>query len=528
MFSSNRPICLQEGTALVFSLLILLIMTIIGVAALSNTQMQERMSGNVNVQSIAFEAASAGISEALDYGMAEWDARGCDRVDGAWDPPGTYNDPATLDLATGLAAAEQNLTIQYRLKADCLEDPGFDDASDPLFRPPVQMYVTSQGIVSANGDELATREIEVRIDDFRADSLSALRIEGDATLVFDPANSRNFIVDGSGGAAVSSSSLANATTIVEEIDDVDRLGNYKGGVARTDYDTPFNSASQLARFALEIRAFLQSKEERRANPLSTAPNAADCNAVTFTEEEEAAFAEFIDVFGEPYTPELRFIDGDFNINGGTDFDGLTYVTGNLTMSGNPSGSGLIIVEGTVQWAGTAEFQGFVLALGGEFVIQGAGRGETVGMIYVADIALPNLTEGGVYEDLTDAWAGEEWLWVLGEFDGWRDPADLSDFADGALIDTDHPLPDGFGDTLVDVSGGGNHTVTYSCAMIDGFRRVLSECGIEDHTRIDDLENVGLAEPWADLGCGIPGRGGSIQAIRSWRENLGWRELLDAS
>ncbi|MDT8410080.1 MAG: PilX N-terminal domain-containing pilus assembly protein [Wenzhouxiangellaceae bacterium] len=500
----------QQGTALVFSILILLIMTIVGVAALSNTQMQERMAGNVNVQSLAFEAASAGVAEALAYGMTRWDARGCNRAEGGWSDDG-YADTQTLALEAGAA---QQLTIGYQLKADCLEDPGFADASDPGFQPPVQMYVTSLGLVSAaNGGELATREIEVRIDNFRSDGLSALRVEGDATVLFDPANSQKFIVDGNGGAAVSTSSLANANSIVQGIDDVDRLGNYRGGVGRSDYKSPFNSASQMARFALEIRAFMN------------APTALACNPVT------VPLTDFVDEFGSPYTATLNFIDGDFSIGGATDFSGLTYVTGDLSMSGSPTGSGLVIVEGDIQWSGKAQFAGLVLGLGGTFTITGGGDGETRGMVYVADIPLSSLTEGGLFEIGIEAILGDPWLDVLKAFDTWGDPQNVDTFAGGALIGPDHP--DGFGETIVDLTGGGRHTITYNCSLIDGWRQVLAECGIQTHERsypdtTKVLDNIGLAEPWADLGCNIPGQGGTIQAIRSWRENLGWRELLESS
>lgn len=123
----------QAGNALVFSLLILLVMTIIGLSSMSNIQMQERMAGNVNVQSVAFEAASAGVSQALEYGMSEWNTNGCNREDGQW--RGNYDNPVTMDFMEG---AVQNLTVQYRLKADCLEDPDFgDDPEDATYVPPV-------------------------------------------------------------------------------------------------------------------------------------------------------------------------------------------------------------------------------------------------------------------------------------------------------------------------------------------------------------------------------------------------------
>ena len=47
------------------ALVILLILTILGVAAMSNTSLQEKMAGNVQEQTRAFEAAESGLSKIL-------------------------------------------------------------------------------------------------------------------------------------------------------------------------------------------------------------------------------------------------------------------------------------------------------------------------------------------------------------------------------------------------------------------------------------------------------------------------------
>jgi type IV pilus assembly protein PilX len=51
----------QKGAALILSLLILLVMTLIGVTAMQTTTMEERMAGNMNDQSHAMQAAEAAI-----------------------------------------------------------------------------------------------------------------------------------------------------------------------------------------------------------------------------------------------------------------------------------------------------------------------------------------------------------------------------------------------------------------------------------------------------------------------------------
>jgi len=57
----------QRGAALVVSLLILLVMTLIGVTAMQTTVMEERMAGNLRNSNLAFQAAEAALREAEAY-----------------------------------------------------------------------------------------------------------------------------------------------------------------------------------------------------------------------------------------------------------------------------------------------------------------------------------------------------------------------------------------------------------------------------------------------------------------------------
>lgn len=54
----------QRGIALVVVLLLLLIVTLIGLAAMRGTLLQERMAGNVAARGVAFQAAEAALREA--------------------------------------------------------------------------------------------------------------------------------------------------------------------------------------------------------------------------------------------------------------------------------------------------------------------------------------------------------------------------------------------------------------------------------------------------------------------------------
>jgi len=57
----------QQGSVLVVSLLILLIMSIIGVSSMQNTLLEERMAGNLKDQNIALEAAESALRDGEAY-----------------------------------------------------------------------------------------------------------------------------------------------------------------------------------------------------------------------------------------------------------------------------------------------------------------------------------------------------------------------------------------------------------------------------------------------------------------------------
>ncbi len=60
----------QSGAALVMSLVILLVLTIIGVAAMRTSALEERMAGNIQEATHAFQAAESGLNRSLNTGGA--------------------------------------------------------------------------------------------------------------------------------------------------------------------------------------------------------------------------------------------------------------------------------------------------------------------------------------------------------------------------------------------------------------------------------------------------------------------------
>ncbi len=61
---TTRPSAEQRGAALVVSLIILLVMTVIGVSAMKTTVLEEKMAANTRQRQIAFQAAEAALRDA--------------------------------------------------------------------------------------------------------------------------------------------------------------------------------------------------------------------------------------------------------------------------------------------------------------------------------------------------------------------------------------------------------------------------------------------------------------------------------
>ncbi|MBN8767000.1 MAG: hypothetical protein J0I76_11815 [Thiobacillus sp.] len=57
----------QNGAALITGLIFLVVLTLISLSAIKSTSLEERMAGNARDQDVAFEAAEAGIRDAMKY-----------------------------------------------------------------------------------------------------------------------------------------------------------------------------------------------------------------------------------------------------------------------------------------------------------------------------------------------------------------------------------------------------------------------------------------------------------------------------
>ncbi|MFV8836661.1 PilX N-terminal domain-containing pilus assembly protein [Aquisalimonas sp.] len=77
----------QRGAALIVSLILLVVMTLIGVFAMRGTTLEERMAGNMRDRSLAFEAGESGLRDA---------ERWLDSLDGPIQFDGPHSTPFTF------------------------------------------------------------------------------------------------------------------------------------------------------------------------------------------------------------------------------------------------------------------------------------------------------------------------------------------------------------------------------------------------------------------------------------------------
>lgn len=340
----------QSGVALVVSLLLLFVMTLVAVSTFSATHIQERSANNLRLQSMAFEAASAGASNAIQF-FVDNPTIGADELCGALNHTGWVSPSAWIDMGT---VGDANL--QQRLY--CINDAypcTTDDAVDCGVRPPrSQLFVHSQGTVQASdGTVVAVRDVEVRLDigaDWdTGDGCGALCFPGcdfkegtkkDPGLLFP--NSNAFQVDGADGPAITTGCDEFTDAIDDAIKD-NRMSNYVGGIATADPGSPWSDP--------ELTAIFRDQTREAA---IVANDAGSCQTWCYHNGDVDMSGN--DQFGDMDNPQITFIDG------------------NAELGGNISGVGMLIVTGDITWNGTPNWKGLMLTLGGDFHIDGGGNG----------------------------------------------------------------------------------------------------------------------------------------------------------
>ncbi|MFO7908306.1 MAG: PilX N-terminal domain-containing pilus assembly protein [Pirellulaceae bacterium] len=487
----------QTGTALVFSLMLLLIMTILGISSMNNTLVQERMAANARNQTAIFEAASAGVSKAVEYTFAadNWpDCNGdasCESKDGEnkkicgqsgqslvndgneltvpdpTDPdttkqiPGWSTDWGTFETVAG--------NFGYQQRIYCLGAGDATNVDDAALENPSQLFVLTRGSIQNNQGLEASREIEVRVGvrqpgDFPPPPISAL----DPISVVAAASSNALSVVGECGPAVLTSDDDSQASFIEAVGD-DRIGNYTGAIppiqsaGDSGFGEPWDSPATIKAF---VDAILTT-------PLGT-PEAPLNGGVAYLDSANAAN-------GGPSVDFLRK-DGSYDFTGGgkTAFGDrpdkdkktgelsggdpqITYFDGDVSMGGNVSGAGIMIVRGDLTWTGTPAFDGLIVVLGGSADFTGGGKGGANGSLILTDL------DGGDDPEVDLIWGQED-----------------------------------------KGTGGGNQSWAANCTYLQEVSGLLADDTIRDMWEIN-------------CNCSEISFGDSELMITSWRENIGWRD-----
>lgn len=367
----------QKGVALVLSLLILLVLTVVGVAAMNSTVMQERMAGNAGTQADVFETSSEGVTRSLElfyqnaesFQSADGNQLACGQVFGDTNDSGSFDDESAeawsfpVDGSWHLPPTDDaNPKLGQKMYCCRSWEEVATESGAIWVESPSKLFALNRATFMGGVDSsqsLSLREIEVELAEAEPDDPTcAICVPGDIINV-DGANSKQFTVNGSCGAAIVTDSDADRDEFYDGIPD-NRIGNYTGGIVSDDLGEPWNSAALLAEFVFWIKLGLHPG----------------------TDHDDAGIGDsnmrslYIDIAGE--------FDGGNNTYGTPANPQITYIDGDARFGGNAKGHGILITRGKLSWNGTPDFDGLIISLG-DFDSSGSGNGEPDGSMVFTDV-----------------------------------------------------------------------------------------------------------------------------------------------
>lgn len=129
---TTTPPARQRGAVLAVSLIFLLILTLIGITAMSDTVLQEKMAGNLRDSEIAFQAGESALRDAEDL-ILSWLTQPEAKTTTGCSAPQATNcplwDPATYDFETADQSTWNTVGIEYGDNTHeittAVEDPKF-------------------------------------------------------------------------------------------------------------------------------------------------------------------------------------------------------------------------------------------------------------------------------------------------------------------------------------------------------------------------------------------------------------------
>lgn len=114
----HYPFARQSGAALVVALVLLLIVTVLGIAGIRSSTLQERMSGNMYDRSIAFQRAEGALRAAEDAITANWRIEVLGGEDCSHPPPAAACPLVPDNTFTGTSVEWINVAAAHEVNGD--------------------------------------------------------------------------------------------------------------------------------------------------------------------------------------------------------------------------------------------------------------------------------------------------------------------------------------------------------------------------------------------------------------------------
>lgn len=509
------------GVALVIALVLLLVLTILGIGAMNNTLMQERMAGNANLQALAFQAASAGIRDSLavlDSGQA------CVRGQG---PTPLIGQGFTV-LTELSGALPDGTRAGYTLRAGCFEP----DVIPPEWigwDVPLQLLVLSTGYVCRGAtcdgtnpaDVLSLREVEVRVSPVGGDPECLFNIGPLAPGSFGKnSKSGSYSVDaGEDGCPIRFADPGDALAFEQLLagqggGNSSRVGQWEPippGITSSPPRGMFADPERLARSVNAVKIGVRAYEEWRS-VIGTANNPfAECSGTLNT---GGAVGTIPPSLAPELPPHIVYLARDFATGGGNTFsDAIVIVEGDFNINGN-----------------TSLDDADVLMLGGHFDISGWGNSVNSSLMY-----LENLRNRGPFPSVRVAYDPDTASLEPSTF------FNISGMGTATVGEVNCPALTARWERLNSCINSLRELVTdqIPCSVIDPddppvtseFNCLIAELtgspnpipSIFDLPELADGEIAAFDVP----GCGGPAGGGSRNVIASWREYIDrsrWQNL----
>lgn len=322
----------ERGSVLIVSLLLLLIITIVGVAGVNNSLLGERLASNQKQISEAMMKAESGLVASRNFFMvaanlAKWPA-----TDTTWAADKVKTEGLKDSVSTGLHWFIDS--IHFVGNRAMIVSCGIH--SDSGVRRCIQS-IMQRGSGEGN---LAAMNIIGTIKNMTAASSSKFQIVGET-------------ISGSVVApAVATNTEGNVKKILDSTMD-SREANYVGGVKQVEFTGPFGDANEMREFIDTVKA--------ECLVTKNCLNETNINNKSFPTSESKIY-----ILKCPTSCEL---------------------------AGNTTGKGILLVEGNIIFSGQATFDGLVIVTGSQVRLNGLGNNGLRGTLVVAHM-VENQVAGG--------------------------------------------------------------------------------------------------------------------------------------